>query len=259
MSENLENCNSFALQSDRYAQYRPTYPQALYDYLASLCETRERALDCATGNGQAAIALADYFTEVIATDRSPEQIREAIAHPRVRYTVSAAETLDFPTRSFDLIVVAQALHWFDRPAFYQRVRHLTQPNGAIAVWAYGLFKISPQIDATIQEFLLNPIDFYWAAGNRLIFEQYRSLDFPFIELSPPTFTLTVQWTLDRLLGYVGTWSALKRYQAETRIDLISHLRSKLERVWATDRLQRVTMDLYLRVGRVAGELQYQES
>ena len=41
-----------------YEAFRPTYPDALFEYLASLCPLRELAWDCATGNGQAAVPLA---------------------------------------------------------------------------------------------------------------------------------------------------------------------------------------------------------
>lgn len=256
MKDNFENQASFSIQSDRYARYRPSYPPELFAYLASVSATQERALDCATGNGQAAIAIADYFAEVVAVDASPEQIQQAIAHPRVRYAVSAAETLDFPARSFDLITVAQALHWFDLPAFYRRVRYLAKPQGAIAVWAYGLPSISPSADAIIQKFLLDPIDPYWGPGNRLIFDRYRSLDFPFVELSPPAFAINVQWTLDQLLGYFGTWSALKRYKASERADPMPALKTELERVWGANQPKTATMDLYLRVGRLPPEKPY---
>ena len=51
----------FSKQSQLYAQYRPKYPAEIYSYLASLAPGRSLAWDCGTGNGQAAIGLADYF------------------------------------------------------------------------------------------------------------------------------------------------------------------------------------------------------
>ena len=60
-----------------YQQFRPKYPDALFAYLASLCPGHGLAWDCATGNGQAAVALARYFSDVIATDLSAEQIEQA--------------------------------------------------------------------------------------------------------------------------------------------------------------------------------------
>ena len=49
----------------------------LFTYLASLCPAHDLAWDCATGNGQAAVALAPHFEQVIATDASAQQIDQA--------------------------------------------------------------------------------------------------------------------------------------------------------------------------------------
>lgn len=51
-----------------YVRFRPRYPEALFDYLAGEAPGRERAWDCATGSGQAAIGLARHFEQGIATD-----------------------------------------------------------------------------------------------------------------------------------------------------------------------------------------------
>ena len=69
----------FSGHADRYEAFRPTYPEALFVYLSSLCPLRELAWDCATGNGQAAVALAPYFKTLIATDASQQQIDHARA------------------------------------------------------------------------------------------------------------------------------------------------------------------------------------
>ena len=64
----------FSKQSRDYARYRPVYPAKLYDYLASLTPGHDRAWDVGTGNGQAAIGLAQHFRSIIATDLSEQQI-----------------------------------------------------------------------------------------------------------------------------------------------------------------------------------------
>ena len=56
-----------------YAAHRPTYPRELYAWLADIVLDGIVAWDCATGNRQAAIALADHFEKVIATDASEAQ------------------------------------------------------------------------------------------------------------------------------------------------------------------------------------------
>jgi hypothetical protein len=64
----------FSEKSDLYARARPTYPDALFDFIASRVPERDRAWDCATGSGQAARGLARHFGLVEATDASGEQI-----------------------------------------------------------------------------------------------------------------------------------------------------------------------------------------
>lgn len=82
------NYSSYAKQ---YAQSRPTYPASLFGYLASLVQRHERAWDCATGNGQAALAFTNHFKRVIATDISAEQIKHAVPHPQIEYRVAKSE------------------------------------------------------------------------------------------------------------------------------------------------------------------------
>ena len=108
----------FASVSGAYANFRPTYPPPLFDWLAAVAPTRRRVWDCATGTGQAAVALAAHFSEVVASDASASQLAAASPHPRVHYRLAAAENSGLEADSLDLVTVAQALHWFDRPRFF---------------------------------------------------------------------------------------------------------------------------------------------
>ena len=107
----------FSAQSADYVRHRPLYPRELIAFLAGL-GGRRLAWDCATGNGQAAIALAGHFDRVIATDASSAQIEAAIAHPDVSYHVATAEESGLTADSADLVTVGQALHWFDTGRFF---------------------------------------------------------------------------------------------------------------------------------------------
>ena len=73
----------FSGHADRYGAYRPTYPAALFEYLASLCPCHDLAWDCATGNGQAAHALVSFFRSVVATDARERQIAQARPHEKI--------------------------------------------------------------------------------------------------------------------------------------------------------------------------------
>lgn len=116
-----------------YTRFRPRYPSALFEYLASVTPKKDVVWDCATGTGQAAVELAQHFEQVIATDASAEQIANAEQHPRVQYRVSTAEMSGLDSGSIDLITVAQALHWFDLPAFYAEAQRVLKPDGLLAV------------------------------------------------------------------------------------------------------------------------------
>ncbi len=126
----------FKEQKERYAQYRPSYPMEFYKWLQGECLNSDRAWDCATGTGQVAIDLVNYFEHVIATDINIEQINNAGYHPRIKYAVESAETSNVNAHSLDLVTVACGVHWFNHESFYQEVKRHLKPNGIIAVWTY---------------------------------------------------------------------------------------------------------------------------
>jgi len=187
----------FSQVSEHYAEHRPRYPSALFDWLAAQCAEHELAWDCATGNGQAATELGRVFQRVIATDASAAQIAQAVAHPRVFYQVTSAATSDIDTGSVDLISVAQALHWFDLPRFYAEARRVLKPEGRIAIWSYGLHSLSHRaLDACIDRFYRDRLGAYWPAERRHVETGYRDLAFPFTAIHAPTFVMQMRWTLD---------------------------------------------------------------
>jgi SAM-dependent methyltransferase len=244
-----KNRDSFSRVAPLYAAYRPTYPPELYRYLADLAPRRQAALDVATGSGQAAIALADYFESVVAIDSSAEQLSHAKKHPRVMYRRMRAEQLDLEDRSFDLVTVALGLHWLDLDAFWPEVRRVLKPNGVFAAWGYGYFTISPEIDSIVERTVLVPLEPYWATANRTLIDRYGSISFPFEEISAPHFELVVSWDLDQLLGFISTWSALKRYESEAGGEVLDPARDELGRIWPKGERHAVHMPLALRVGR----------
>jgi len=234
-----------------YASFRPGYPPALFDFVTSLTPGRSLAWDCATGNGQAAVGCAKYFSHVEATDLSAEQIQNHIGHPKVHYSVSPAEHTLFNDHDFDLVTVASAVHWFDQGKFFQEVRRVLKPNGILAVWGYGFAEIEPEVDTLIAKVLLGPIDRFWAEGNRQIIAGYRNLVLPFDEVrNPPTFAVRIEWTLGQLAAYLRTWSAVKLYAAELGTDPVDQLESELKTIWHDpDPTKLVQMPLYFKASR----------
>jgi SAM-dependent methyltransferase len=240
----------FSGHADEYAKYRPSYPDELFAFLASVAPARELAWDAGTGSGQAAHGLAGHFTQVVATDPSAEQIRHAAPHARVKYRVEPAEASTHADGSVDLIAVAQALHWFDLARFYAEARRVLKPGGVIAAWCYGLNSVSPQVDEMVEHFYRDVVGPYWPPERRYIDERYATLSFPFVELSVPDFHLHAEWNLDEFVGYLGTWSAVKHYRRERGEDALAPLRLALERAWSpADGKRTIRWPVHMRLGR----------
>jgi SAM-dependent methyltransferase len=200
----------FSDRASTYASRRPSYPPELVDFLASLAPSRDMAWDCGCGSGQMSIPLAKVFDRVIATDASSEQIAHATPHPRVEYAVASAEKTTIANEAVDLIVAAQSAHWFDLTKFYDEARRVAKPRAAIALITYDLLEVTPEIDAIVSDFYHS---LRWPPERRLVDERYATIPFPFPELETPRFRIRSEWTVDQLIGYVGTWSGFRDVDA----------------------------------------------
>jgi SAM-dependent methyltransferase len=241
----------FSAVSKGYRANRPLYPAALFDFLAGMTPRHDLAWDCATGNGQAAVPLAEHFQSVIATDASPQQIEHAVEHPRVRYEVAPADRVPIVDGSVDLITVAQALHWFDLPKFYAEVRRVSRPEAIIAVWSYGLQTINPEIDAIIHRAYGGVLAKYWPEDRRWVEEKYETIDFPFERVTTPEFPMVEPRDLPQFLGYLQTWSACKRYREATGKDPLDLIRRELENAWGNAaQVRPIAWPFHVLVGRV---------
>lgn len=241
----------FSSQAAGYAEFRPRYPGALFEWLAAIAPDRALAWDCATGNGQAALGLAEHFARVVATDASVKQLASAFPHPRVTYHQARADASGLETHSADLVTVAQALHWLPLDAFYAEVSRVLVPGGVIAVWCYDLARVDPATDGILDHFYRDIVGAYWTPERRLVDEHYRTVWFPFAELTPPPFTMEQRWTRDELLGFLHTWSAVRRYVERVGEDPVRQVEAALTDAWPNAREVRTARwTLYLRVGRV---------
>lgn len=244
--------------SDRaalYAAYRPLYPDSLFERVAELTRAHHVALDCGTGNGQAAVGLANHFDRVVATDPSEEQIRRARPHERIKYKVARADSSGLPDASVDLVTAAQALHWFDAPAFFSEAKRVLVPEGAIAVWGYG----DPILDTTalhetLYAFNRGTLEPYWHPERQLLLDGYSAIAFPFVEVNLPQQELEMRWTLTELAGYLRTWSATARYAARNGFDPIVDVEKSLARDWGDPEKPRlIRWPLHIRAGRTRSQ------
>lgn len=243
--------NPFAAEAATYAHLRPTYPLALFDYFSTLVFFRQCAWDCATGTGQAAVQLARYFDNVIATDESKEMIAQAPQQPSITYRVAEAEDSGLQSHSVDLLTVAAAIHWFDLDKFYKEVRRALKPGAIIAAWMYYTPVFNDATDPIITHLAHDILGQYWNERIHYVFEEFHSLPFPFEPLETPTFQTDMQWTLDDLIGYFETWSASLKYYEQTDVHASELIKGPLVEAWgSTDQRKDLHFPLHLRVGRV---------
>ena len=242
----------FGAVAGSYADFRPGYPPELFAWLAAQCAGQELAWDCGAGSGQASVALAAHFARVHATDASADQVAHAEPHPCVEYRVAPAEQSGLPDRSADLVTVAQALHWFDLPAFYAEVRRALKPGGVIAAWTYGVHVTEgDEVNAVVRHFYEHVVGPCWPPERRHVENGYRELPFPFSRIAAPEFTMQVRWPLAQLLGYLGSWSATARYRKLNGSDPLPALRQQLLPLWGDPAQARsVSWPLSLLAGRL---------
>lgn len=247
----MPTADHFSRQAAQYQASRPGYPPALLAFLADLAPAHDRALDCATGNGQAAQGLAAHFAEVVATDLSVPQLARAQPVANVRYVAAAAEQLPLDARTVDLITVAQALHWFATDAFYAEARRVARRGAVFAAWTYGLACISPAIDAVVARLYHDVVGAYWPPERRLVESGYRDLPFPFEPIPARPVALRDNWPLPRLVDYLASWSAVQRCKDATGRDPLDAVRESLAEAWGKpDATRPIEWPLALRLGRI---------
>jgi SAM-dependent methyltransferase len=239
----------FSGHAVEYAKFRPHYPDELFEYLASISPRHELAWDCATGNGQAAVGLARHFDSVIATDASAQQIESAEPNDRISYRVASAEASGIESASVDLILVAQALHWFDLDAFFAEAKQVLKEDGVLAISSYKVLEIAPEIDAIIWKFYRETTGPFWPPERELVETDYKDIKFPFAELPPIPFEMRQRWNLDQLAGYLRTWSATQKFIAARGFDPVDSVLKKLRTVWQNpEEVCNIKWPLHLRVG-----------
>jgi hypothetical protein len=240
----------FSGHSKAYATFRPTYPAELYAFIFKHLKGKSAAWDCATGNGQVARSLASHFDSVFASDISAKQIAEAFQAENIHYSICPAEKSLYHDQQFDLITVAQALHWLDVSLFYEEVNRTAKPGALLAVWGYSLPSFDPEVDEMLSDFYDDKVGPYWDAARRLVENHYRDIPFPFDTIACPAFQITVDWTVDQFAGYLTSWSATQNYIRSRGVDPVEEMRNALHSIWKHDDVKSGRFPIFMKLGKI---------
>jgi SAM-dependent methyltransferase len=241
----------FSNVSAGYSAFRPRYPRALFEFVASIAPRRRLAWDCGAGTGQATVDLAEYFDDVIGTDVSAQQLARAPKHPKITWLVSPAEATPLAASSVDLITVAQALHWFDHARFNAEVRRVAASGAAISAWTYAAPQMSGAVGEVLRRFMFETLGPYWPPERRYVDDEYRSIPFPFDRTPAPAFALEEHWNLEQVVGYMRTWSAATRYLAAHKDDPVIPIERELGKLWGdVTQPKRISWPLIVIAGHV---------
>lgn len=257
--------------ADAYAAARPEYPDALFEALAAHVPATARVWEPGCGSGQATHGLVARFAHVHATDPSAQQLAQHWAHAegakratavagdvalaspmglpssdsRVSLAVEPGERTTLADGSVQLVAVAQALHWFDRPAFFAECQRVLAPGGVLAAWGYPDFLAPEGMLDAVAAFRAR-IEPYWPPERAQIDARYGGYDWPFPALTTPTLWLEAEWPLPHFLRYLSSMSASARCLAATGIDPVGHHAPALAEAWGDAQdLRTITWPLFL--------------
>jgi len=244
--------DNFSTQSKTYKKYRPAYPKELYEIILSNSIGRNECWDCGTGNGQVAKELSKYFKQVSATDISEKQIKLAEKKSNIEYQKIRSESTNFESDQFDLITVAQAIHWFDFQEFYKEVRRVGKKGGRLIVWGYGLLKIEKEIDKIVNKFYRKKIGSYWDKERKHIDSNYETIEFGFKELpNPANLSIKANWDVKHLIGYLNSWSSVQNYKKKNEGENpVEEIAQELLKQWKEDELKEVNFPIFMKIGLI---------
>ena len=156
--------------SEYYARYRDIYPEEFYRKVADrgLCIAGQKVLDLGTGTGVLPRNMYRYGAEWIGTDISPEQIEQAKrlaaeSGMSIRFETAAAEQIDFPAGSFDVITACQCFLYFDHKRIAPMLHRILKKDGRIVILYMAWLPFEDEIAGKSEE-LVRKFNREWSGG-----------------------------------------------------------------------------------------------
>lgn len=126
--------------SNDYARFRDIYPAEFYNALINegICSKGQKVLDLGTGTGVLPRNMFKYGAQFVGTDITANQIEEAICLSKeagmdITYQCVAAEEVDYPEHSFDVITACQCFFYFKHDILAEKLYKLLRPGGKLVV------------------------------------------------------------------------------------------------------------------------------
>lgn len=220
----------FSVAAADYASARPHYPERLFAWIGDVAPGRALVWEPGCGSGQASRGLAGVFERVHATDPSAAQVAQARGPANVTFAVEPGERCSLADGSVDAVCVAQALHWFDRPAFFEECARVLRPGGVLVAWGYQDVVVPPPVATAVAAFQAD-VEPYWPPERALVDAAYAGFAWPFPALRTPGFALEAEWPLARLLTYFASYSAVKRHREATGCDPVADHAPAIAGAW----------------------------
>lgn len=138
----MEAGRAFGLNVDKYQDFRPRPPEAVFDVIiGAVGDRRRHAVDLGAGTGHASEPLLPRFDRVTAVEIDAVMAATLTRlGENLEVVVSPAEEAAFDAGSIDLVTAAMSFHWMDRDLVAENVSGWLRPGGIFALYGYASLK-----------------------------------------------------------------------------------------------------------------------
>jgi len=240
----------FSFAKKTYSKFRPSYPNYIFDEILKRHKgNRDLAVDIGAGTGQASVPLTKFFKKVVAFDPSLGQLEQATKEiQNLEFRQGNAFYIDIENSSADLIVSAQAVHWFNDEKFYNEVKRVLKQDGLLALWGYALPEIeNNQANDILKQFYWNTLAGYWDPGRTHLDDGYINIKPSFPNVERLNISMKNEMYLDSFIGYLSTWSGLNAYKKKNldKEDPLIDVQKSLEHIIGNSGKLKLTFPIFM--------------